>query len=196
MPTAVVKYFIFAMLVNKFEMNYLDIVLGIFLVSAMFSGVKNGFFVELASLVSMLLGIYIAIRCSYLMKSYLENHLSWNPKTVQVMAFALTFIVVVIAVGILAKFFTGLANFASLGIFNKLLGGIFGVLKMVLILSIIVNLLQKINFDYTFLDKETIDKSKLYDPIQVVSKIIYPVIEDWFTAFRSKDFQLETPQKE
>lgn len=175
-------------------MNYLDIVLGIFLLSAMVNGIKNGFFVELASLVSMLLGIYVAIKCSYLMKTYLENHVTWNSKTIQVMAFALTFILVVIGVAVLAKFFTSVVNFASLGIFNKLLGGIFGILKMILILSVFVNLLQKFNFDYTFLDKETIDESKLYLPIQTVSKMIYPAIEAWFTAFQSEEFKLESPK--
>src|ERR1700712_1879607 len=109
-------------------MNYLDIVLAIFLVSGLINGVKNGFFVELASLVSVLLGIYIAIKCSYLMKAYLEHHVSWNPKTIQFAFFAFTFLLVIVAVSLLAKFLTGVANFASLGIFNKLLGGIFGMM--------------------------------------------------------------------
>jgi membrane protein required for colicin V production len=178
-------------------MNYLDIVLAIFLVSGLINGIKNGFFVELASLVSMLLGIYVAIKCSYLMKAYLEHHVSWNPKTIQVAAFALTFILVVIGVSLLARFFTSVANFASLGLYNKLLGGIFGILRTVLMLSIVLNLLQKINFDHTFVDQETMDESQLYHPVQEVSKSIYPAIEDWFTAFKSRGFELEnTPENE
>lgn len=176
-------------------MNYLDIVLAIFLVSGLINGVKNGFFVELASLVSMLLGIYIAIKCSYLTKAWLEMHASWNPKTVQVAAFAITFLIVVIGISLLARFFTGIANFASLGLYNKLLGGIFGILRTVLIVSVLLNLLQKINFDYTFVDKEAIEESQLYYPIQDVSKAIYPAIEEWFTAFKSKGFELENPNE-
>lgn len=172
-------------------MNYLDIVLAIFLTTGLITGIKNGFFVELASLVSMLLGIYIAIKFSYVTRAYLEAHHSWNPKTVQVAAFAITFVAVIIGISLLAKFFTGLANFASLGIFNKLIGGVFGVLRTILIISIALNLLQKINFDYTFVDKETMDESTLYYPIQEVSKAVYPSIEDWFTAFKEKGFELE-----
>lgn len=177
-------------------MNYLDIVLGIFLVTGLISGIKNGFFVELASLVSILLGIYLAIKFSYVTKAYLETHQSWSPKTIQVAAFAITFLLVVIGVSLLAKFFTGLANFASLGIFNKLLGGIFGMLKTVLIVSVALNLLQKINFDHTFVDAETMEESQLYHPIEEVSKAIYPAIADWFTAFKAKGFELENPRKE
>ena len=175
-------------------MNYLDIILSIFLISGLINGVKNGFFVELASLVSILLGIYIAIKFSYVMKAYLEHHGSWDPKTIQVAAFALTFLLVIIAVSLLARFFTSVANFASLGIFNTLLGGIFGMMRTVLMISIGLNLLQKINYDHTFLDEETMEQSRFYQPIETVSKMIYPAIDDWFTAFKEKDFKLEQPE--
>ena len=130
------------------------------------------------------------------MKGYLEHHDSWNPKTIQVVAFALTFLLVVVGVTAFAKVFTELANFASLGIFNKLLGGVFGVLKTVLIISIVLNLFQKINFGNLFIDKETLDKSIFYNPVREVSKMIYPSIEEWFTAFRSEGFHLDNPKEE
>ena len=176
-------------------MSYLDIFLIGLLIYGFIRGIWNGFFVELASLVSMLLGIYIAIKFSFLTKAFLESHVSWNPKTIQVTAFALTFILVVLAVSVLAKSFTVIANFASLGIINKLLGGVFGVLRAVLIISITLNLFQKINAHNTFVEKETLDKSKLYNPIQKVSKMIYPSIEEWFTAFKKEEFQLENDKK-
>ncbi|WP_317046094.1 CvpA family protein [Flavobacterium psychrotolerans] len=147
-------------------MGFLDIILCGFLIYGFVRGIWNGFFVELASLVSMLLGIYIAIKFSFLMKSFLENHVSWNPKTIQVTAFALTFILVVVGVSALAKAFTVVANFASLGLFNKLFGGVFGVLKTILIISITLNLFQKINSHNTFAKKETLDKSIFYNPIR------------------------------
>ncbi len=175
----------------KQKMDFIDIILGILLISGFIKGIRNGFFVELASLLSILLGILIAIKFSYLMKEYLSSHGSWNPKTIQVAAFALTFILVVVAVSALAKILTGIANFASLGIFNKLLGGIFGVLKIILMISVVLNLFEKINSGHTFADKKTLDSSKLYHPVRAVSQRIYPSIEDWFTAFKSGEFKLE-----
>jgi len=169
-------------------MGFLDIILGGFLVHGFIRGLRNGFFSELTSLISILLGVYIAIKCSFLMKAFLENHVSWNPKTIQVLALGFTFILVVISVSALAKIFTMIANFTLLGLFNTLLGGVFGVLRIVLILSISLNLFQKVNSNYTFVKKETINKSIFYNPIQKVSKIIYPSIEEWFTVFKTKIF--------
>ena len=175
-------------------MGFLDIFLGVFLIYGLIRGLWHGFFVELASLVSLLLGIFIAIKFSYLMKGFIDSDGSWNPKTVQVTAFALTFILVVVGVSLLAKIFTKLADFAALGLFNKLLGGVFGVLKTILLLSVFLNLFEKINANNTFTDKETLDQSLFYHPVQKVSKFIYPSIEEWFTAFKSESFETENPE--
>jgi len=176
-------------------MDFIDVFLGIFLLYGLIRGLWNGFFVELASLVSLLLGIFIAIKFSYLMRAHLENHGAWSPKTIQVAAFALTFILVVVGVSLLGKIFTKLANFAALGFFNKLLGGIFGVLKTILMLSVLLNLFEKVNSNHAFADKETLDHSTLYNPVRAVSKFIYPSIEEWFTAFKSEGFKPEDPKE-
>lgn len=175
-------------------MCFLDIFLGILLIYGLIRGLWNGFFVELASLVSLMLGIFIAIKFSYLMKGYLDSNGSWNPKTAQVTAFALTFILVVVGVSLLAKIFTKLADFAALGLFNKLLGAVFGVLKMILLLSVFLNLFEKINANNTFADEETLNNSIFYHPIQKVSMFIYPSIEEWFTAFKSESFEADNPE--
>lgn len=172
-------------------MEMIDIVLSVILLLGIIKGYRNGFFVELASLVSILLGIYVAIRLSFITKSYLEKEVSWDPKTIQVVAFAITFIAVVFAVSCLAKAFTTMANFASLGFLNNVLGALLGVFRMILVLSIVLNLFQKIKFEKCFLSNENKEKSTLYPIIQEVSKNIYPSIEAWFEVFQTEEFQLE-----
>jgi membrane protein required for colicin V production len=74
---------------------------------------EKWFFIELASLISLILGIYIAIKCSYMIRAILANHVSWSPKYIEIIAFALTFVGVVLAVHIVAKLLTGM-DFAFL----------------------------------------------------------------------------------
>lgn len=161
-------------------MSFLDIVLGCLLVYGLYKGFRNGLFVELASLVSLLLGIYIAIKFSDFTKGILSGYVHWNPKTIQIIAFLLTFILVIIGIALLAKFLTGMADFAQLGLGNKLGGGFFRMLKTILIVSIFLNLFEKINFNNTFAEKETLDKSMFYRPIQKTAGFIYPSIEKWY----------------
>ena len=164
-------------------MSFLDIVLGGFLIYGCIRGLWNGFFVELASFASLLIGVFLAIKFSYVMQSILSGHVDWNPKTVQIVAFTLTFILVVVGISVLAKAFTTIANFTGLGIFNKLFGGVFGLLKMILILSVTLSLFEKINSNHTFAQKKTLDNSMFYHPILKISGFIYPSIESWYKDF-------------
>ncbi len=176
-------------------MSFLDIFLGALLVYAMFNGLKKGLFVEFASLISLVLGIFIAIKFSYLLRSIIENYVSWSPKIIEITSFGLTFLIVVIAIHTLAKVFTGIADFAYLGWLNKLGGAVFSVLKSVLMWSIVFNLFQKINGDNFIVKQETLNKSMFYNPIQEVSKFIYPSLNKWYEDLKTKTKDLNTDLK-
>ncbi len=167
-------------------MGFLDIILCALLVFAFYKGVINGLFVELASLISLLLGIYFAIKFSFIMKEILMGFVKWNPNTIQIVAFALTFIVVVIGIHLLGKFLTGIANFAFLGWLNKLGGGFFRVLKTVLIVSIVFSVFEKINYNNFLAKKETLDNSIFFNPIQKIAGFVFPSIKKGYDEMKKK----------
>jgi membrane protein required for colicin V production len=167
-------------------MSFLDIVLGSLLAYGLYKGIRNGLFVELASLISLLLGIYFAIKFSSLVKETLSSFVDWNPKTIQIVAFIVTFVLVVVAISLLAKFLTRMASFAYLGWLNKAGGGFFRMLKTVLILSIFLNFFEKMNYNNFLAKKETLDKSLFFHPIQKTAGFIYPSIEKWYGNLKKK----------
>ncbi len=167
-------------------MSFLDVVLGSLLAFGLYKGIRNGLFVELASFVSLLLGIYIAIKFSSFATKVLSGFVNWNPKTIQIIAFLLTFLIVIIGISLAAKFLTKIASFAYLGWINKLGGGGFRLLKTVLIVSVFLNLFEKINFNNTFAKKETLDKSLFYHPIQKTAGFVFPSIEKWYEELKKK----------
>ena len=167
-------------------MGFLDIILGILLAFALYKGIRNGLFVELASLVSLLAGIYFAIKFSSFIKEILAGFVKWNPNTIQVIAFILTFILVVIGISLLGKFLTGIADFAFLGWLNKIGGGFFRVLKTILIIGIVFKVFEKINYHNFLAKKETLDKSIFYNPIQKTAGFMYPSIENWYDNLKKK----------
>ncbi|WP_333693388.1 CvpA family protein [Flavobacterium sp.] len=157
----------------------MDIAIGILLIIGLYHGIKNGLFVEIASFISFVLGIFLAIKFSYLVRGFLEGSVSWNPQTLQISAFVITLILVVIGVHLLAKIFTKIADFAFLGWANKLGGGVFGVLKTVLIIGVVLNLIQKINLDNQLISKEKQEKSVFYRPILDTTAFILPMVPNW-----------------
>jgi membrane protein required for colicin V production len=167
-------------------MGFLDIILGVLIAFALYKGFRNGLFVELASLVSLLAGIYFAIKFSSFIKEILAEFVKWNPNTIQVVAFVLTFILVVIGISLLGKFLTGIADFAFLGWLNKIGGGFFRVLKTVLIIGIVFKVFEKINYHNFIAKKETLDNSLFYNPIQKTAGFMYPSIENWYDNLKKK----------
>lgn len=161
-------------------MGFIDIVLAALLVFGLIKGLRNGLFVELASLISLFVGIYIAIKFSYLVRDAVGSVVSWSPKTIQVTAFVLTLIVVVVAIHLLAKMLTGVASFAFVGWLNTLGGGLFAVIKTVLLLGVVLSLLQKVNLNNMLISKETQENSLLFNPILKTSEFLLPVLTDWF----------------
>ncbi len=168
-------------------MTFLDIILGGFLIYGTIRGLWNGLFVELASLLSLIIGIFVAIKFSFIVRGIIENHVSWTPRKIEIAAFIITFVLVVVAITVLAKTFTTLANFASLGIFNKAAGGFIGLLKSILILSVCLNVFQKLNSNNTFVEKKTLNKSLLYYPILEIAANIFPAIEEWFLEIKEAE---------
>ena len=73
-------------------MGFIDIVFAVLLGFAAFRGLRNGLFVELASLISFFVGIYIAVKFSYVVGSFIGDS-----KTAEVAAFIITLLIVVIA---------------------------------------------------------------------------------------------------
>ena len=164
-------------------MQVIDVVLGCLLLYGLVRGFWNGFFIEIASLFSLLLGIFIAIKFSSFAQSLLSSHVSWSPRTIQIIAFALTFIAVVIGLSVLAKFLTTISTFAGLGVFNKIGGAFFGLLKTLLLISVTLHFFHKMNAKVDFVSKEQLVKSILYYPTLEISGKIYPALESWFDAF-------------
>lgn len=157
-------------------MSVLDIVLLVLLLFGLISGLKNGFFVEVASLVGLIAGVYGAIHFSNFAAEFLMDKVDWNEKTVNIVAFAITFIVIVIVIALAGKALTKLADFAALGILNKLLGGLFGLLKAAVILSVILIIFDSLNKGLPFTDKEDLEESTLYEPIKSLVPTIFPII--------------------
>lgn len=166
-------------------MSFIDIVFAVLLGFAVYKGLKNGLFVEVASLLALVVGIYLAIKFSGLVGSILNGFApTWNPKYIEITAFIITFIIVVVAIHLAANILTKIADFAFLGWINKLAGVVFSLLKTILALSVVLFIFEKINIDNMLLSKETQESSIFYNPIQNISKAIYPTIEGWYDELK------------
>lgn len=157
-------------------MSVIDIVLGALILFGLVHGLMKGLFVEISSLVALIAGVYGSIHFSNFAANFLQSKVDWNEKTINITAFAITFVIIVLAIALAGKALTKLADFAALGILNKFLGGVFGTLKIGLILSVVLIIFDKMNKTIPFADDDQLEASVLYKPVKTLVPMIFPSI--------------------
>ena len=157
-------------------MGALDIVLSVFLLYGVIRGLMKGLFVEVASLVALIAGVYGAIHFSDFVSGYLKEHIDWDQQYLNIIAFATTFVIIVVVISLAGKALTKLADFAALGFLNKLLGGLFGGLKVGLILSVVLLIFDGMNKSIPFIDQPELEQSVLYKPVKSLAPMIFPIL--------------------
>ncbi len=158
-------------------MSIVDIILAVLLLIAFYTGMKKGLFVTLASLIGLVAGVYGAIYFSYFAADYLANSFSWSEQTINLVAFAITFLVIVFVISMAGKLLTKIADFAALGFINKLAGGIFNTLKIAFIISVIFMFINaSTSVSGLLISEEKKANSVLYEPIASLAPIVLPSI--------------------
>lgn len=154
-------------------MGLLDILLGIPLVWGLWKGLKNGLFMEIASILALVAGIYGAIHFSYITGDYLSERMDWDERNMSISAFIITFILIIIAVNLLGKLLTKLVDFAMLGFLNKIAGAIFGVLKVAILLGALLIFFDRMDTQFQLLDDRTKEESRLYSPLKDIGALLF-----------------------
>ncbi|HSH51193.1 MAG TPA: CvpA family protein [Bacteroidales bacterium] len=157
-------------------MNTIDLVFAILFLWSAYRGFTKGFIVQLATLAALLLGILGAVMFSDLTSSLIIKKFEVSGQYLPIISFAITFIVIVVAVHILAKLLNKLIDAIALGIVNRMLGVLFSVLKYAFIISIILVLINKADDKYNFIPEETKENSLLYKPLSNFAPLIFPYL--------------------
>ncbi len=157
-------------------MNWIDITIVVILILSMVMGFINGLVKEVASLAALILGIWGAIKFSSFTAAKLYDYFDMTGQYVGVIAFIITFAIIVVIIHFIGIVADKIVNAVSLGFVNRILGIVFGLLKSVLIMSVFFVVLNVINDKRGFLPKETIEQSIFFNPISDIAPVIFPII--------------------
>lgn len=154
-------------------MNWLDWTLLILIGAAAVKGFFRGFVVEIASLVAVILGIWVATRYNARVAAWVGMDADH-----EVLSFIVTFIGVLVLVHLLAKVITKAMDMAMLGLPNKVAGTLFGAIRSAFVLSVVLNILMARAEVTGIVPKETLESSTLYQPLRAFAPFIVPALSD------------------
>lgn len=154
-------------------MSFIDIIIILFLLWGAIEGFLKGLIIEIATLAGLILGVYLAIRYSPYTEEILRDFLNVTSRYIAYIALAVTFVVVVSGVYVIGKLLTKLVDILTLGWVNKFIGSVFGIVKYMVIVCVLLLILDAVNSKFEFLSEETLQKSKLFFPFLNFAQNIY-----------------------
>lgn len=156
-------------------MNLFDIIVGIILILAIIKGFKNGFVIELASFVALILGVLGAIFLSSWAEAIMRQW--WDWKYLGAVAFLITFIAIVFGTHLIAKLINEMIKLAALNMINRIAGAIFSLVKYAFIISILFSVLEYFHWNNLIISPQQQSESKLYEPISKFAPSIFPYLK-------------------
>lgn len=159
-------------------MNFVDIIIIVPLIYAAWVGFKKGLVIEVFTLLALLVGIYAGIHFSDWTSALIKDNMDIEGKYLPVVAFTLTFLAVGAIVFFAGKMIERMLKVVNLSPLNKVFGLLFGLIKMVYTLSILIILLETYDERGDFIPEDVKSESLLYKPVKVTASATIPAIEE------------------
>ncbi len=158
-----------------------DIIFILIFCWAAFKGFTRGFILQAASLAALILGIYGAIKFSGFTAAVIMEKMGSHGENLPLIAFAVTFMIIVIIIHILAKLFEKMLELIALSFVNRIFGVLFNLVKYAFLISAVLVVINGFNRKTHFIPQERINESKLYTPLSNLAPLIFPYLHFDFT---------------
>jgi membrane protein required for colicin V production len=155
-------------------MNWLDITIlclaGIGLVKGLFDGVIK----QVVSLIALVAGIVFCTKVALWLRGYIID-LDWFPmEGVNIISYVLAFLLIVAVLLLAGEIVHRLIEATPLSLINHVIGGAFGLIVMILFLSLCFNFLELIDTGSNLIKVETKIESRFYYSIKEILPTIFP----------------------
>lgn len=128
----------------------LDLIIVLFMAFLVAKGIWKGFVKEIAGIVAVVAGVLVAFTYHYSFSQVLEPYL--GEKYLSIAAYVVLFLVTYIAAMLLGNLLDKILKTIMLGGINRLFGGLFGIIKAVLWLTLLTygytTLQEGVGFDH------------------------------------------------
>ena len=169
-------------------LNLLDILILIPLLLWAYRGYKRGLIISLASFAALILGLYFAFFFSDFTAGKLTEYFSISQEYLAIIAFIVTFVVVMAAVILVGNILQKFIDILLLGFLNKAAGAVFGILKGALLLSILFFVINYFDPGHNLVKQKHRESYMLYEPVESFAPFLY----SWLHL---ENFDIKLPSK-
>ena len=162
-------------------MNLLDIILLVLLIPGTIRGISKGFLEQAVSLVGVVLAVYLAYHFSAPVCTWLGKYINVSETVLHVIGFAVMLLAVLVVVMCIAKLLTRVADMASMGWINRVLGFVFSLAVSAVIISVLIILFDTVNARFELVKTPVLNDSVLYGHLKDLGYWIFPYLKELLT---------------
>ena len=162
-------------------MNIIDIAIIIVLIYAFLKGFFNGFINEISSFIGFLTAGLVSYNLSEPVASLLIDFIEIDKKILNAICLIILFIATALIFKIFGKGFTKLIKFISLGVLNRLMGGIFSAVKYIILFTTI-SIIYK-NFVQIYPELLSNDYVESSNSFQLMTRLGEYIMENFNAAY-------------
>ena len=161
-------------------MNALDLIILLCCIAAAVNGAFKGLVQQLASLVGIVIGVWLSFRLATPAGAWLAGVTDLKDGTVaRVIAFAVIFLLVTVGVLLLGKLLGKLLRIATLGWVDRILGAFFALCTAALVLGGAIVAFDSLNNAFSLVSKEILNASMLYGPLKDFTYFAFPFLKEF-----------------
>ena len=153
-------------------MSYFDLFFGLVLAWGAYSGFSKGLIKELASILGVIFGIFLAKNYYPYLDIKLKPIFESEAGFISILSAILIFLLTIMVFKIIARFLTKFLKIIALGLLNRIIGSVFGIFKTVLLLCILVFIFSNINNVTGIIKAEKLSQSFFYSKIEKINSFI------------------------
>lgn len=151
---------------------FLDIILAVPLVWAVWAGFRNGIAVQLGGIAGLFAGVWLAARYGRTVGSWLGI----DPAADPIIGFIVILVVVVLLIGVAGRLLKGVFRFAGLAALDRFGGAALSLVKAALILGLLLYAFGQLNRTQHWVEQERLEDARLYTPLVQMAKFTFPYI--------------------
>ena len=165
-------------------MNFLDALIIAPLLFGAWKGFQKGFIFEVAMIIGLILGVYLGFKFSGFVYEMLNKIISDEGHLLHYVSFFIVFGVILLIFIFYARLMETVLKIASLNLFNKIAGAVFGLLKFALAISVIFWLLKPLQEKVNIIPEKARNESMLYEYVLKAASSLAPAVKDVKDEFR------------
>lgn len=158
-------------------MNTLDIVILLLFIPGMVRGISKGFLEQIISLAGIVASVWLAYKFSTLVAGYIKNYLTVSDAVLNVISYVVIILTTLLLVIIIAKIATKVADMASLGWLNRLLGFVFSICTSAVVIGLLVIIFDTINQRFQLVTSPVLQDSVLYGHLKDLGDLVFPYLK-------------------